>query len=280
MFRRPPHLLNLLLLGLLLGAPLRARAQIVPDATLPTNSVVTPIGPTFNIDGGTLTTPNGVNLFHSFSQFSVPTGTTAAFNNAPTVANIITRVTGASISNIDGLIQANGGANLFLLNPNGLVFGPNAQLNIGGSFIGSTAESIQFTNGGSFSAVNPQAPPLLSINVPVGLQFGSNPQPIQVQGPGNNLFADFPFIDDSFRPPGLEVLPGQTLALVGGDLSLEGGNLTAIDGRIELGSVQSPDAVTLNATPAGLRVLPMTISSNLVPFNCPRPPQLRSVGMV
>ena len=252
MSKRSCHLFRLLLLGGLLGPPQVALAQIIPDASLPTNSVVIPDGNTFQITGGTATKVNGGNLFHSFRQFSVPTGTTASFDNSATIANIITRVTGGSLSNIDGLIQANGNANLFLLNPNGIVFGPNAQLNLGGSFVGSTADSLHFENGEIFSAVNPQAPPLLRINVPVGLQFGANPQPIQVQGPGHQLLVDFPFIDDTLRPPGLEVRPGQTLALVGGNLALPGGNLTAIDGRIELGSVQSADRVDLRATPAGL----------------------------
>jgi filamentous hemagglutinin family protein len=224
-----------------------AIAQITPDGTLPNNSSVTRESNIFNITGGTSA---GNNLFHSFEQFSVPTGSTAYFNNAVDIQNIISRVTGKSISNIDGLIQANGTANLFLMNPNGIIFGPNASLNIGGSFLATSASSFKFPDGSFFGATSSQDKPLLTITAPVGLNMGSNPGTIQVQGAGHEIvYKDLTEegsrgrIDTSFT--GLRVEPGKTLALVGGNVSLEGGVLTSEAGRVEIGSVGSNGVVNL-----------------------------------
>jgi filamentous hemagglutinin family protein len=156
-------------------------AQVSPDATLPTGEQSQVTGnPNAQIDGGAR---RGDNLFHSFSQFSIPTGGSAYFNNAIDVQNILTRVTGGSSSKLDGVLRANGTANLFLLNPNGIIFGPNASLALGGSFVASTASSIQFADGNEFSAVNPAAAPLLTISVPIGLQFNGTEGDIVVQPP-------------------------------------------------------------------------------------------------
>jgi filamentous hemagglutinin family protein len=226
-------------------------AQIVPDATLPKNSIVPSNCTNCVITGGTTV---GNNLFHSFELFSIPTGGSAYFNNDPIIKNIISRVTGKSISNIDGLIRAQGAANLFLLNPNGITFGPNASLNIGGSFLATTADRIDFADGTHFRSDGTQSSPLLTVSVPLGLQFGRSPGIIsnqsvapQVDSRGN------PILDKDGHPipVGLRVLPGRTLALVGGSVTIPGGFLTARSGRIELGSVVGPGSVSLTPTNQG-----------------------------
>ncbi|GAA6618804.1 filamentous hemagglutinin N-terminal domain-containing protein [Scytonema sp. NUACC26] len=222
-------------------------AQIIPDTTLPENSRVRITDNIINIEGGTL---SGSNLFHSFSKFSVQNGTTAYFNNVQNIQNIITRITGQSISNIDGLIKANGTANLFLINPNGIVLGQNARLDIGGSFFATTANSVKFTDGLEYSAT-PQTTPLLTVSTPIGLQFGANPGLIQVRGDGQGIRSrriPSPAIDTNV---GLRVQENQTLALVGGDISLEGATIKTAGGRIELGSASSNRLVSLVPTEKG-----------------------------
>ncbi|OUC11697.1 MAG: filamentous hemagglutinin [Alkalinema sp. CACIAM 70d] len=234
--------------GLLSGVDF-ATAQVIPDGSLPT-TVTSSNALDFTIDGGAR---SGGNLFHSFSQFSVPTGGSAFFNNAVDVQNIFARVTGGTASNIDGLIKANGTASLFLLNPRGILFGPNASLNLGGSFIGTTANSIQFADGTVFSATNPSSPPLLTMSAPIGLQMGQNPGAITVQGTGNQLIdiTGFGQASPLNSPDGLQAGANQTLALIGGAVNFSGG-VASIQGsgHLELGSA-SAGTVKLMATPTG-----------------------------
>ncbi len=218
-------------------ASFSAQAQISTDGT--TSTTISPTETGVQIDNGSRAEGN---LFHSFREFSVPTGSEAFFNNANDIVNIFSRVTGGNISNIDGLIRANGGANLFLINPAGILFGENARLNVGGSFYGSTADSILFPNGIEFSAVNPQTP-ILTINAPIGLNLRDNPAEITVRGNGNGArLTDSPVIDTQ---EALRVKEDATLGLVGGNLIFEGATIKTAGGRIELGSVAGGDVAII-----------------------------------
>ena len=199
-------------------------AQIVPDNTLGAeSSIVTPNveiegGVTDRIDGGAIRQSN---LFHSFQEFNVGNGGQVHFANPIGIENILGRVTGSNVSEILGTLGVLGDANLFLVNPNGIFFGPNAQLDIGGSFFASTQNGLVFENGYEFSAIDPEAPPLLTLNITPGLQYGAN-SPAAISNAG-------------------ALSTGQDLTLVGGNLNLtgslqSGGNLT----------LQATD--TLNAT--------------------------------
>jgi len=234
--------------ALLLLFPFPAIAQIIPDNSLGRESsraVPDTINnlPSDRITGGAI---RGVNLFHSLREFSIPQGRGAYFENPTGIANIFTRVTGGSPSNILGTLGVLGNANLFLINPKGIVFGPNARLDVRGSFLAATADSIVFNNGVEFSSANPQGAPLLTVNIPVGLRFRENPGAIV------NASSVTQVIEGQTIPVGLAVPPGQTLAMVGGDVIFNNGFATAFSGNIQLGSVASQGVVSFNITPIGL----------------------------
>ena len=217
-----------------------SKGQVIPDSSLPNNSAVTSSGQDIQIEGGTT---RGAHLFHSFEEFSVPVDRTASFNNSADVQNIFSRVTGNSISEIDGALLTNGTASLFLINPNGIIFGDNASLNIGGSFLATTAESLIFDDGTQFETTRIQTTPLLTITAPVGLSLGTNPgQIVNRAGVLNST---------NESEIGLQVQSGNTLSLLGGEIVLDGGLLTANGGRIELGAVADENIVSLRSDDRG-----------------------------
>ncbi|MBV6627275.1 MAG: filamentous hemagglutinin N-terminal domain-containing protein [Rivularia sp. (in: Bacteria)] len=204
-----------------------ALAQITPDTTLD-NSPSKVNSQNLNnllIEGGV---KNQGNLFHSFQEFNINNGQQVFFSNPQGIENIITRVTGNNPSNLNGVLGVNGLANLFFLNPNGIVFGKGSRLDVNGSFVGSTADSINFSEGNIFSAVEPNNPALLKINVPLGLQNGNNPAAIQL------------------KQANLQVKPGKTIGLIGGNVSLDNTILKAPGGTIQLGGLLSSGTVELN----------------------------------
>lgn len=176
------------------------------------------------IDGGLL---RGGNLFHSFSRFNVGSGSTVLFSD-PGVTNILTRVTGISKSNINGILGVTGGnANLFLLNPNGIIFGPGASLNVQGSFVATTAHAIQFGRQGILSTLETSIPNL-TIN-PSSLLFGNQTTSIEV----NSSI--------------LSVPSGRNLGLISNEIKIENQSvLAASGGQIFLGTIQGSGAIDLN----------------------------------
>ena len=252
--------------SLLLASP--TTAQLIPDQSLGNeNSIVKSTNNLKTIEGGAI---RGNNLFHSFREFNVNTNQEVFFNNATNIKSIFTRVTGGNISNIDGLISNVGQADLFILNPAGIIFGENAQLNIGGSFFATTAESILFTEDIEFNAINPNNPPLLTVNIPIGLHLGKNTGDIinranlvkEERFGEENIPVIFP-IFNNFAPlkngmrtinieevktlVGLEVKPNQNITLVGGNIILDGGALTALSGKVQLGGLKESGVITINS---------------------------------
>ena len=256
------HLLKITLytLGCFLATNDISLAQVTPDNTLDTR--VDRNGNVSEITGGST---QGNNLFHSFQDFSVPTGDTASFNNADTIENIFSRVTGGNISNIDGLIRANGSASLFLINPAGIIFGENARLDLGGSFYGSTADSILFEDG-EFSASDLENLPLLTINAPIGLGFRDNPGEIvnranfglTEQTLEQEIDGQLTTVDRIISITGLEVNPDRNLALIGGNVTFNRSGITAPGGNVTLGGLSQAGTVAIS--PDGIFTFPENVT--------------------
>jgi filamentous hemagglutinin family protein len=206
-----------------------AHAAVTLDGTL---------GPAGSLTGPAYTIPaqrgdtRGANLFHSFGQFSLSRGESATFTGPANIQNIVGRVTGGEVSNIDGLLRSSiSGANLYLINPSGVVFGPSARLDVSGSFYASTADYLSLADGGRFDARNPGAS-ILTSAPPAAFGFLGPPTPITVSG-------------------SLGVSNGKTLGLTGGNLTISGSqaSLDAPSGRIDLVAVSSVGQVPLSSSP-------------------------------
>lgn len=222
-----------------------AIAQPIVPAADGTNTQVLQNGSQFDIQGGQLS-GNGDNLFHSFQEFGLNSGQTANFISQPQIQNILGRVRGGNASFIDGLLQVTGGqSNLYLINPAGILLGPNAQLNLPANFTATTATGIGFQNGLFDMTTN-------SFQELVG-------------DPANFRF-DAATVGDLVNAGNLGVEPGQTLSLIGGTV-VNTGEVSAPEGNIIISAVAKPEesSAVIRLTPEtgilGIEVQAETLST-------------------
>jgi filamentous hemagglutinin family protein len=208
------------------------RGQVVADGTLG-------VGPAGAIPrtaaGEYAITPDrgrqvGPNLFHSFSRFDLSAGERATFSGTPDTANVLVRVTGAAASSIDGTIRCTiPAADVYFINPAGVTFGPNARLDVGGSFAVATADEVRLSDGTAFRAAASPADAVLTTAAPAAFGFlASRPAALTVDGAT------------------LAVGNRKTIAIAGGEVRVGlGGQVRAPDGRVAVAAVGSPGEVTL-----------------------------------
>jgi filamentous hemagglutinin family protein len=212
---------------LLAAVSVHLSAEVVTDGTL--GAAQSLAGPDFAVTAD-LGQQRGANLFHSFSFFNINTGESATFSGPNSVANIISRVTGGTASSIDGALNSTiPNANLFLINPGGVIFGENATLNISGSFHASTAGYLVLADGGRFDAVTPGNSVLTSAP-PSAFGFFDNPAAITIEN--SKLLVD----------------SGNTLSVVGGDVTMDSAILYAPGGKVQVASVQSAGEVGVDVS--------------------------------
>ncbi|MBF0560021.1 MAG: filamentous hemagglutinin N-terminal domain-containing protein [Nitrospirae bacterium] len=210
---------------LILGAT-EALAGITLDGSFGTKGALT--GPNYSIPAS-VGQQSGSNLFHSFGIFNLTSAESATFTGPVSIQNIISRVTGGQSSSIDGKISSTiNGANLYFINPAGIVFGPNATLDVSGSFHASTADYIKLSDSGRFDAATPTNS-VLTTAAPSAFGFlGDPPKGITVNGSS------------------LQVNSGSALSFVGGKLNFNGASIYAPSGTISLISAASSGETTLS----------------------------------
>ena len=247
------HLLGwLFIVGWLNAAVASANAQPITPAADGTNTIVTPNGNRYDITGGSLG-GDKANLFHSFTQFGLSEGQTANFLTNPNIQNILGRINGGNPSLINGLIQVTGGnSNLFLMNPSGMIFGPNASLNVPGSFNATTATGIGFGNNQWFSAI------------------GNNNWATLIGNPNSFAFTNLQ-AGSIVNAGNLTVTPGQSLSLTGGTV-VNTGQLTAPGGNILISAVPGQNLVRISQSGnlLSLDVQPV-VTQNSLPNNWTQP---------
>ncbi|MEG5066327.1 filamentous hemagglutinin N-terminal domain-containing protein, partial [Microcoleus sp. B3-A4] len=229
-----------------------ANAQPIAPAADGTNTVVTPNGNRYDISGGSFSGDGG-NLFHSFTQFGLSEAQTANFLTNPNIQNILGRITGGNPSLINGLIQVTGGnSNLFLMNPAGMIFGPNASLNVPGSFNATTATGIGFGNNQWFSTI------------------GNNNWATFIGTPNSFAFTNLPG-GSIVNAGNLSVTPGQSLSLIGGTV-VNTGQVNAPSGNILISAVPGNNLVRISQAGNLLSLdIQPTVNQSSLPNNWTQP---------
>ncbi len=211
----------------LIGAP--AGAAVVIDHTLSAGGALA--GPSYQVTAN-LGRQVGSNLFFSFSQFNLLQGESATFSGPGSVSRIISRVTSGQASSIDGQMNSTiSGADLYFINPAGVMFGPDATVNISGSFYVSSAHYLKLADGGRFDAANPSASSLTS----------AAPEAFGFLGGQGSI---------SFQGSQIVMQPGAALSVIGGDVTLNGALLSAPGGSVNIASTDAMDEVSLSASGA------------------------------
>ncbi len=220
---------------LLLFAGTGVRAEVVLDGKFGRSGPLT--GPNYDIPANVGTT-RGNNLFHSLSRFNLASGENATFTGPANIQNILTRVTGGTPSSINGTIRSEiDGANLFLINPSGVVFGPGAALDVRGSFAVSTADYLKLADGARFLAALDADDSHLS-SAPVSAFGFLQPKPSGI----------------TVQETSLAVSEGKEISVIAGEVLLRDGNLKAPAGQIQVASLAAPTevpAALAQAAPSG-----------------------------
>ncbi|MDY6991821.1 MAG: filamentous hemagglutinin N-terminal domain-containing protein [Pseudomonadota bacterium] len=200
-------------------------AEVVLDGTLGPKGALP--GPEYLI-GAELGQQQGSNLFHSFSDFNLNQNESATFSGSANIHNVISRITGGRASEIDGALRSTiPAADFYLINPSGLMFGPNATLDIQGSFHASTADSVQLQDGGEFNATRP-GKSILTAAPPAAFGFLTDtPAALSIRGSQ------------------LAVPEQETVSLIGGDIDIKNARVTASFGRLNLAGVAEQGEVAI-----------------------------------
>jgi filamentous hemagglutinin family protein len=242
-------------LAVLLCAKSAIASPIIP-ANDNTQTTVIVNGDRIEINGGTRS-GDGLNLFHSFEQFNLNTNQIADFLATPQLQNILGRVIGGDPSIINGLIQvSHGTANLYLMNPAGIVFGRDAALNVSGDFFATTATAIGFNGNSWFEA------------------FGQNDY-FSLTGNPRQFAFELPQPGAIINAGDLSVQAGRNLTLMGGNV-VNTGNIAAPDGTILIQSVPGTNLVRLSQPGSllSLEIVPPRDSNNQVSFTALELPSL------